>query len=1100
MRASLILFLLLGSSALLRAQTDCQAIEPVISHNASAEFNDLLLHCPDETIIFDVGLFFPENDQTYTQSENSSTFDWQLNGTTIATTPDVQFDAAAVTTTNNLLTLTVTDVMGCDTTVEVALQTIPAPEITYEYTSSSGAGCVIPGDTITLTATAADSVFVLSDQVTTYDTLQLIPDGNGLALATALTVDQAPPGMTVADALNDLKVCVTMEHSWARDLDIKLYAPNGLQVDLRTFEGQSGGQIFLGIPNDSDSPVSPIPGVGFQYCWSMNAPNPTWTEMFAQMPSTLPAGTYLPDEPFTAFNDAPLNGTWALEILDLWAIDNGVLFDWSIHTPTPDGSSLGIATTSVTWNGTEAGVLNADGNTLQLVVPDAPTATYELTVENEFGCALPAFYTLETVDNPLATDCLPCDQLIVDAGPDRFLPCDGNGVDLNPTHSSGATFTYLWQLNGAPITPWTTEPNLIVTQPGLYEFFQQREDGCLRGDAVFVAEVELDNNLGDGTVTTSCASDTRALTFQTTGGSGMYNYNLNGQTSSFPNFTVSSNVGLYLLQTTDVTTNCSIIDTITVVPGTNDILGAAPQPASCGVANGALTVLLADPAVDYQIDWSNGQSGPTALGLASGFYNVTVSNAVCTSEETFFLDETDECKAQISGRVILEPTCDVTNTLAPGVPGIMLQLLPDNVFTYTDSQGNYHFARTDGGDYTVVYVEEDTYDQGCPNSGQILVGTVLPGETSEDHNFYVSKAPVNNVCVDGGTGATRPGFDQINYFAVCNLGCETVSPVLTVTLDSLLTPTDAGIFDTYDPTTQTGTLSIPLLAPGACFYLGTLFNVSVGAPLGEVVVTQLNVSIPEADAFPGNNDFALASTVTGSYDPNDKQNFTGEAPFGGAIYAEDTLMRYQIRFQNTGTDTAFTVVIRDTLATDLLDVTTIRPLSSSHDYQVEFEGSDVLVFRFDDILLPDSTTNLAESQGYVNFTIRRRTDLPIGTEIANTAAIYFDFNAPVITNTVVNVLSEPTLVRTPELLDVAVRLSPNPVAEVLNVNLQTDRARTLRLELLDATGRRWSEPLDWRVAPGRSSRALDVRALPAGAYFLRVTAGNVVRTVRFVRR
>ncbi|MEL6141909.1 MAG: hypothetical protein AAFU67_09855, partial [Bacteroidota bacterium] len=51
----------------------------------------------------------------------------------------------------------------------------------------------------------------------------------------------------------------------------------------------------------------------------------------------------------------------------------------------------------------------------------------------------------------------------------------------------------------------------------------------------------------------------------------------------------------------------------------------------------------------------------------------------------------------------------------------------------------------------------------------------------------------------------------------------------------------------------------------------------------------------------------------GSYDPNAKVAYpTG---YGERHYIEEgTKLTYDIYFQNTGTDTAFTVIIRDTLA------------------------------------------------------------------------------------------------------------------------------------------------------------------------------------------
>ena len=144
----------------------------------------------------------------------------------------------------------------------------------------------------------------------------------------------------------------------------------------------------------------------------------------------------------------------------------------------------------------------------------------------------------------------------------------------------------------------------------------------------------------------------------------------------------------------------------------------------------------------------------------------------------------------------------------------------------------------------------------------------------------------------------------------------------------------------------------------------------------------------------------------GSYDPNDKAAYPKGYFDQHYIGAEDEL-EYHIRFQNTGTDTAFTVVLKDTLS-EYLDPTSIRLGSSSHDYSTELLGNGILKFTFDNIMLPDSAANLVESNGYIKFTIRQKEGNLPGTVIENSAGIYFDFNAPVITNTVFHTIENRT--------------------------------------------------------------------------------------------
>ncbi len=157
-------------------------------------------------------------------------------------------------------------------------------------------------------------------------------------------------------------------------------------------------------------------------------------------------------------------------------------------------------------------------------------------------------------------------------------------------------------------------------------------------------------------------------------------------------------------------------------------------------------------------------------------------------------------------------------------------------------------------------------------------------------------------------------------------------------------------------------------------------------------------------AFPDNDLLIFkdihCQEVVGSYDPNDKQVF----PKGRSYYQyieNDTKLEYQIRFQNTGTAPAYRVVLKDTIDTDELNLASLELGVSSHPYTCAIEQNNILVFTFDPIELPDSTTNLAESQGYVNYKIRQNQYNDCTAEVTNRAHIYFDYNLPIATNQVV---------------------------------------------------------------------------------------------------
>ncbi len=163
------------------------------------------------------------------------------------------------------------------------------------------------------------------------DSLIIIPDGNGTAVESERMIDWFDEGEVVQSG-EDIKICAVMEHSWMRDLDISLICPDGNSILLHEFPGQIGGEIFLGEPVEGDGGAV-IPGIGYQYCWTMSAETLWYETPFLDTLSngyTIPSGDYKPKESFYNLVGCPLNGVWTLHIADLWPADNGVLFDWGM--------------------------------------------------------------------------------------------------------------------------------------------------------------------------------------------------------------------------------------------------------------------------------------------------------------------------------------------------------------------------------------------------------------------------------------------------------------------------------------------------------------------------------------------------------------------------------------------------------------------------------------------------------------------------------------------------------------------------------------------------------------------------------------------------
>ncbi len=155
----------------------------------------------------------------------------------------------------------------------------------------------------------------------------IIPDDQSQCFNSQLSVTGFNEGTIISDANTDMvSLFMNLEHSYMGDLIITLICPNGQSLVVHE---QGGGGSYLGVPVDIESQPND-PGIGLDYWWEPGATNGTWADNGGS--NSLPSGVYESFQPFTNFNGCPLNGTWEVEVCDLWASDNGFIFNWSLET------------------------------------------------------------------------------------------------------------------------------------------------------------------------------------------------------------------------------------------------------------------------------------------------------------------------------------------------------------------------------------------------------------------------------------------------------------------------------------------------------------------------------------------------------------------------------------------------------------------------------------------------------------------------------------------------------------------------------------------------------------------------------------------------
>lgn len=616
------------------------------------------------------------------------------------------------------------------------------------------------------------------------------------------------------------------------------------------------------------------------------------------------------------------------------------------------------------------------------------------------------------------------------------LGCYAMSVQLgtiNPTCSYSNGTVYIAYLNGGspPFTyAWTggvTTDSLTNVGPGTYSLLVTDSNGDTASASVTLT---TDNMLafttmtyitpGGASVNYPCNSQCNGIQFAHYNDlRGIPPYTLSVTNSSNPNITTAT-VGGY----SAVINVCSddVFDVYAIDAGgcTGSVasLGVFPpyswdltttvSPACNAGSNGKITVDFLNNGTPIQANYTGPVSGSvnggpgqvTINNLLPGMYTIDLIQSISNSCDTVILvnvpDAGSNCGV-ITGKVYIDSTSNcVADASEETLSSQIVQITPGPYYATSDSAGNYA-ASLPYGTYSVSHI--------ASTPGLVPVCTTSPVILSAVNDTVIvdlADSVINTFDLKSSFSASafRPGFTAVVYLNIRNNSYGTfINPQLEFNYDTLLTYISSSIAPSM--TTQ-GQLIYTFDSLFA--FQQKIITVSFSLPpdpllIGDTLSFSSNAISGVAETDSVNNHFSSDFIITGAVDPNDKSVLPADgAPF---FVENDSIFRYTIRFQNTGNDTAFNVVIVDSLS-DLLDASTFSLIASSHPVQWQLSGHNVLTFNFSNILLPDSNTNEPLSHGAVSFAVKPINPAPVGSVVYNTADIYFDFNPAVTTNTVSN--------------------------------------------------------------------------------------------------
>ncbi|MBL0019229.1 MAG: T9SS type A sorting domain-containing protein [Bacteroidetes bacterium] len=491
----------------------------------------------------------------------------------------------------------------------------------------------------------------------------------------------------------------------------------------------------------------------------------------------------------------------------------------------------------------------------------------------------------------------------------------------------------------------------------------------------------------------------------------------------------------------------------------------------CSTWNGGAAVqgIQIDPLIGFVVPGRNHPSQWTAIN--DGFRFQPVGNCAGPVPSD-----------SVSGKVFV----DYNNNCLQDPNEFPIQnraVLANNGQFYGWSNGTGHYAiGMVPGNYTISeYVTGPYFASNCVPGGAYNV--TVSGNTYNNADFADSVAVIcSDIMVDVGTGPMRRCGTSYAGITYCNNGNYPDSNVvINLFLNDSLT-----IDTTSMPYTTTGInayqFAIGTLMPGQCGNIQLVLNVGCDSAGTEYCLSAQIVGTYATDCDPMNNSGSECQVLVAACDPNEKrvaaQNGHGYV-FQDDIDANDELT-YQISFQNLGTSYAEDVVIRDTLDDTRLRLETFQAGAGSAPYNYVLIGN-VVIFRFENIMLPAASVNEPGSHGFVKFSIQQEQGHLPGTVIQNDAAIYFDFEAPVFTNQTVNTIPLNSAV-TIGMQDVA-QIYPNPGKDQLIVQRMIDQE--MEFVLYDLAGK------EVRRATLNSMRtSVNTADLNAGVYLYRLQSNG----------
>lgn len=369
-----------------------------------------------------------------------------------------------------------------------------------------------------------------------------------------------------------------------------------------------------------------------------------------------------------------------------------------------------------------------------------------------------------------------------------------------------------------------------------------------------------------------------------------------------------------------------------------------------------------------------------------------------------------------------------------------------NLYATQIMNGNYELALS-GTSFTASVQGLPDFMTASPIDASV---EFLDGSMSETIDFCLTASQIiEDLSVTiVPISEARPGFESTYQLIVENIGTESISNIeVNLEFDNTMQSFVSAIPTPNTTTTDNLQFSFSSLNPFETEVVNITMQIFTPPTVnGDDLLTFNSSVLPSTNDYsPENNTYQLEQIVVNSYDPNDINVLQGESI---TVSQTSDYLDYVIRFQNTGTASAINVEVQSLLHNNL-DPSSFRMLNSSHDYTVKIENN-IITFTFESIYLPDETSDSVGSNGFIAYRLKPKSNIQVGEVMDGIAAIYFDFNEPIITNMVSTTVVENLGID--EYESNLVSIYPNPFNDVIYLNSKNGIEVNV-IEIIDLQGK-----------------------------------------------